>query len=114
MSKYDVVYILTKKGNLTEYLNTYAAQVMLGGNISEQCKEYYAKEREISLIAKFRYETERTDRKRINHCYCKIQCPVNPLPIKGEFEAPCVTAVIDFLTENGWTVTQKAYSTMFE
>lgn len=114
MSKYDVVYVLTKKGNLAQYLRTYKMFDVFHGNITDEVKAHYETEREISLIAKFRYEKEVVNGIRRTHCLCKIQCPVNPLPVKGEFEAPCAAAVLTFLTENGWTITQKAYSNMFE
>lgn len=57
--------------------------------------EYYTKRRDVRLVV-----TERiTDDGRI---FVRINCPVNPLPVKGEFEIPTWGALKGFLTSNGW------------
>lgn len=115
MSKYDVVYYFTKKGNLTQYMCTdRVSNGIYGGVISEAARADYAKERDISLIAMFRYESEKANGRRITHCLCKIKCPINPLPVKGEFEAPGASEVVEYLINNGWTIKQKIYPRMFE
>lgn len=56
---------------------------------------YYAKRQDVRLVV-----TERiTDDGRI---FVLINCPVNPLPVKGEFEIPTWGALKRFLTSNGW------------
>jgi hypothetical protein len=57
-------------------------------------REYYSKEKEISLYLLWRWEN--------NKWVCKIECPINPLPVKGKFEAPSIPAVKRFLFEHGW------------
>ena len=101
MSKYTLVQIYTKKGNLLPwYHSQYDRQTTMSH------AEYYAKERDIQLIAMFRFEG--------NRCFCKIKCPVNPLPVKGEFEVPSTGAISHFLNANGWSFKQKFYPRMFE
>lgn len=105
--KYNTIIIFTKKGNLSEYFTPSKQYDMC--NTAEQIirvREYYAKEREIQLIAMFRYEGTKV--------FCKIKCPVNPLPVKGEFEVPNSNVLIRFLRDNGWTFKQKFYPRMLE
>ena len=107
-TKYTCAIIFTKKGNLLDYLHT--DKVSYGNfqssPIPERAKEYYAKEREIELVLLTRYEDGKM--------YCRIKCPVNPMPVKGEFEAPSYSAIYRFLRENGWNYKQKIYPRMFE
>lgn len=64
--------------------------------------EYYAKERDVRLVV-----TERiTDDKRI---FCRINCPINPLPVKGEFEIPSWGVLKRFLEANGWKLREAIY-----
>ena len=107
MAKYSCVYIFTKKGNLNDYLHTdKVGYLTYGFDIPERVKAYYAQEREIQLMLMFRYES--------NRCFCKIKCPVNPLPVRGEFEVPSVSVLVQFLKVNGWSYKQKFYPRMFE
>lgn len=107
MAEYSYVNIFTKKGNLSDFLNTDTVSYRLcDGNPSERIKAYYAQERELHLILMSRYEG--------NRCLCKIKCPVNPLPVKGEFEVPSQSAIKQFLKANGWSFKQKLYPSMFE
>lgn len=95
MSKYTTVTIFTKKGNLLPYMRC-ANDI---NSSSSSAQAYYGKEREIQLALATRYERTTKGTKLM----CKISCPVNPLPVKGEFEAPSYGAVCRFLTEQGWT-----------
>lgn len=108
-SKYTLACIYTKKGDLLPYLNT--GKVLNENHPSPQTQadamhRYYAQEREIQLIALFRWEGSK--------CFCKIKCPVNPLPIKGEFEAASMDVLDKFLKANGWSYKQKFYPRMFK
>lgn len=67
-----------------------------------QFKNSCEKLRDIQLILLVRYEYP-MDGTRI---YCKIKCPVNPLPIKGEFEAASLKQLIKLLEHEGWTMKQ--------
>lgn len=108
MAKYSYVCIYTKKGNLLPYLT---GKVLCEQNINtrermEAANKYYGKEREIQLVAMFRWDAGRI--------FCKIKCPLNPLPIKGEFEVPSIRLLCQFLQENGWNFKQEIYPRMFE
>ena len=43
-------------------------------------------------------------RKDGNGTHCRIKCPANPLPVKGEFLAPGLEPVLRFLSRDGWQV----------
>lgn len=105
--KYSVAIIFTKRGNLLDYLNTDKLSYgTFNGNINVNAKEYYAKERDIELILLCRWDK--------NKLMCRIKCPVNPIPVKGEFEAPNYGAICRFLANNGWRFKEKFYPRMFE
>lgn len=58
-------------------------------------KNHYAQKRDVNLILLARYEKGKT--------FCKIKCPINPLPIRGEFEAVSLNEVVQYLGSHGWT-----------
>ena len=95
-----MAWVFTKKGNLLPWLYS------KGAPISDQAEAFYARERELQLILLIR-----NDRDGI---HCKIKCPVNPLPIKGEFTVPCMSAIYDFLLRDGWTRKQCISASIFE
>ena len=107
MSKYTQAIVYTKQTNLMPYFDA---------NWPDLCEQHgcdraslermFSKDKEISLLVMFRWENG----KRI----CRIKCPINPLPVKGEFEAPSVNAVCNFLVYNGWTFKQKYNLRLFE
>jgi hypothetical protein len=101
---YDVVYIFTKKGNLLPY---YEANVQ---RESERLRNCYAMERELKLIMLVRFE--KTSGKA--RTMCRIKCPVNPLPIKGEFEVVSASLMVEFLTNQGWQWKDKIHRNLFE
>ena len=108
MAKYSVVFMFTKKANLLDYFSDVKVNMRCASKEEyNRMREYYAKEREVQLICMFRWEQGK--------CFCRIKCPINPLPIKGEFETPgTTTPVVDFLKANGWEFKQKLYPSMFE
>lgn len=106
MSKYHLVHIYTTKGNLLSYFASKEGNYTMSAKYIDLMRKRYEQEREIQLIALFRYEG--------NKCFCKIKCPVNPLPIKGEFEAPSINAIVAFLQKDGWQLKQKLSTYMFE
>ena len=114
--KYDRVLIYTKKGNLMDYLCT--DKVARGFSNVEKAKEYYGQERDIQLIACLRWEEypvyTRKGIVQMPKCFCKIKCPINPLPVKGEFELPSVECLRSFLKANGWTLKQEMSRHLFE
>ncbi len=105
-TKYTQAIIFTKRTSMSEYCTGKVTQRVTSTEAFNRMCEYYAKEREVQLIALFRWEGRK--------CFCKIKCPINPLPVKGEFETPSEGVVGSFLHENGWKFKQKFYPSMFE
>lgn len=68
----------------------------------QQFKRSCEKLRDVQLILLVRYEYPMDG----THIYCKIKCPVNPLPIKGEFEVASLKQFVKLLEREGWTEQQ--------
>lgn len=106
-TNYTGAIIFTKFTNLTPYFesrfgsmnNTHSTS--LGFN---QLKQSYSRDRDVQLILLYRYERGIDN---ASHFMCKIKCPINPLPIKGEFEVVSIAQIIQFLEREGWSVKQK-------
>lgn len=117
--KYDRILFYAKKANLHDYFCTDRISYGLyNGQASEMTRARFEKEMDIQLIAMIRYDdipvsTRRGMSKR-KVIYCKIKCPINPLPVKGEFELPSLDALHNFLKANGWEYKQTLNTTMFE
>lgn len=105
-TKYTQAIIFTKRTSMSEYCTGKVTQHVTSTEAFNRMCEYYANEREVQLIALFRWEGRK--------CFCKIKCPINPLPVKGEFETPSEGVVGSFLHKNGWKFKQKFYPRMFE
>ena len=105
--EYTRAYIFTKNGNLMPYFNTrkIAGRIRSDAYAYNVEKQHCEAEREIELVALFRYDEK-------GRCICKIKCPVNPIPVCGEFETPREAAVINFLKANGWTF-QRRFNPQF-
>lgn len=112
MAKYQQVYIFTKRTTMREFCDTDRVLGRAASQLhADRLVEFYAREREVQLICMFRWERTTKGTK----CFCKIKCPINPLPVRGEFETPgSTTPVIDFLKANRWEFKQKFYPEMFE
>jgi hypothetical protein len=116
--KYDRVLIFTKKGNLMDYLNTDKVSRSLSLASSSHIKEHYEREREIQLVAQLRWEerpaASRNRTRNPSILYCSIKCPVNPLPVKGEFQLASLEALRKFLKADGWELKQDISSGWFK
>lgn len=116
--KYDRVLVYTKKGNLLDYLNTDKVSRENNGLCLENVQKYYAQEREIQLVVSARWEdfpvSTRKGIVQMAKCFCRIKCPVNPLPVKGEFEVPSLDSLRRFLKANGWELKQDMGSGWFK
>ena len=88
-TEYQVITIYKKRSDLLEF---YAHNADTNQHSK---REPYEKERDVRLILMSRGHGGRT--------FCKIKCPINPVPVKGEFEAPNFNVVDRFLKANGWT-----------
>lgn len=97
--KYQTAWIFTKKGNLLPWLYS------KGCLTNEKTEEFYGRERELQLVLLIRNDNGKI--------YCRIKCPVNPLPVKGEFEVPSISAIANFLYQNGWSRKQVFHANMF-
>ena len=94
---YHQAIIFTKRDNLVKYF---------WGKPALSNQEYYAREREIQLILLVRFENGK--------CICRIRCPINPLPIKGEFQCVSTSEMSKLLASMGWKYKEKIYSDMFQ
>jgi hypothetical protein len=116
--KYDRILIYTKKGNLLDYLHTNKVEQKHIGLSRDNVHKYYAHERDIQLVACVRWENFPVSTNngivQMPKCFCKIKCPVNPLPVKGEFELPSLDALRTFLEANGWELKQENNTLLFE
>lgn len=107
---YHAAIIYTKRDNLSKWFDINGYKYAQGANMEysdtyQRMRAVYAKEREIQLILLVRHEEGK--------CICRIKCPINPLPIKGEFEAPSIGAVSHTLQTMGWTYKEKLPLSMF-
>lgn len=116
--KYDRVLVYTKKGNLLDYLHTDKVARQNNTLCQENVHKYYAQEREIQLVVSTRWEdfpvSTRKGIVQMTKCFCRIKCPVNPLPVKGEFEVPNLECLRRFLKTNGWELKQDMGAGWFE
>ncbi len=87
--EHKVIVIFVKRTNLMEFQSRIQPDKIVAP------MEYYDKKRDVRLVV-----TERiTEDGRV---FCRIHCPINPLPVKGEFEIPSWGALKHFLIVNGW------------
>ena len=106
--KYDVAVVFKKLTNLMPYYYGVVNRTAC----TEHLASHYAKERLVNLILLVRYEYDHTTGN--NHIFCKIHCPINPLPVKGEFEVPSVAAIEHFLRDAGWAKCDVLNKRLFE
>jgi hypothetical protein len=116
--KYDRVLVYTKKGDLLDYLFTDKVICSYPHGVNETTRDCYAREREIQLVVSARWEdfpvSTRKGIVQMTKCFCRIKCPVNPLPVKGEFEVPNLECLRRFLKANGWELKQDMGSGWFK
>lgn len=105
---YHTAIIYTKRDNLLKWLQHNYKIFGTHGSDEEakRIRAEYEKEREIQLILLVRHEEGK--------CICRIKCPINPLPIKGEFQCVSTSEMTRLLTSMGWTYKQKIHSAMFK
>ncbi len=96
--KYQHVITFVKRTNLTEFTKPFTQHST--STAREMLDKHYAKERDVTLHLYYRFEQ---DDKGHVHALCKIQCPINPMPVKGEFETPSIAALKRFFAAAGWT-----------
>lgn len=101
---YHKAFIFTKRDNLLKWFDVNGYKYAQGANMEysdkyKKMEALYATEREIQLILLVRYENGK--------CICRIKCPINPLPIKGEFQCVSTSEMSKLLTSMGWTYKAK-------
>ena len=101
---YHTAIIYTKRDNLSKWLQR-NHKIFSSCASVENVRALYAKEREIQLILLVRYEEGK--------CICRIKCPINPLPIKGEFQCVSTSEMTKLLISMGWQYKEKIHSGMF-
>lgn len=102
---YHTAIIYTKRDNLSKWLQ-HQHKIFSSCTSVENIRAFYAKEREVQLILLVRYEEGK--------CICRIKCPINPLPIKGEFQCVSISEMTNLLTSLGWSYKEKlGYSLLF-
>lgn len=102
---YHTAIIYTKRDNLSKWLNSRYPQFM-DAQEAARIRAEYATEREIQLILLVRHEEGK--------CICRIKCPINPLPIKGEFQCVSTSEMTKLLASMGWKYKEKVHSAMFK
>ena len=107
---YHQAIIFTKRDNLSKWFNANCSKFIVDGNMeySEhfvRAEKLYAQERDIQLILLVRFDNGK--------CICRIKCPINPLPIKGEFQCVSTSEMSKLLTSMGWTYKAKYGIGMF-
>ena len=97
---YHTAIIYTKHTNLMPWYNG-----RCDAPRNHTAREYYSKNRDVQLILLVRHEDGK--------CICRIKCPINPLPIKGEFQCVSTGEMSKLLKSMGWTYKEKVHSGMF-
>lgn len=101
-TKYNMAIIFTKHTNLLQWLDS----KVVCGDIDYHSERYqnmhhhYEQEREVQLILLVRYDD-------CGNLFCKIKCPVNPLPIRGEFNSISLRKIVNYIITDGWTERQR-------
>ena len=98
---YHTAIIYTKHTNLMPWYNG-----RCDAPRNPTAREYYSKDREVQLILLVRHEDGK--------CICRIKCPINPLPIKGDFQCVSTGEMSKLLKSMGWTYKEKVHSGMFK
>lgn len=104
---YHTAIIYTKHTNLMPWLQSNYPKFGTHG-IAEQAqliRERYSKDRDVQLILLVRHENGK--------CICHIKCPINPLPVKGEFQCVSTGEMSKLLKSMGWIYKEKVHSGMF-
>lgn len=100
--KWDYIITFKKRMNLMDFYRHDPNRI----GTSEAAERYYSEERDVKLVVIERFEAGKI--------YCTIKCPVNPLPVKGEFEVPGFSVLERFLVANGWKEVSRVSARMIE
>ena len=110
---YHTAIMYTKHTNLMPWLQSNYERFGTHGT-TERIREMYSKDRDVQLILLVRHEDVRIGGTIKNKCICRIKCPINPLPIKGEFECVSTGEMTRLLASMGWKYKEKVHYSMFK
>lgn len=104
-TQYNMAYIFIKHTDLLQWFDSkYSNELLLEYTSKSvgfnQLRQSYASPRDVQLVLLIRYDSD-------GNLFCKIKCPINPLPIRGEFNAVSLKEISKYLAENGWTERQR-------
>lgn len=104
---YHTAIIYTKHTNLMPWLQSNYTKFGTHGTTEQapRIREMYSKDRDVQLILLVRHEDGK--------CICRIKCPINPLPIKGEFQCVSTGEMSKLLKSMGWAYKEKVHYGMF-
>ena len=116
---YHTAIIYTKRDNLRKWFDANNHLFISGGNMEysehyQKMRAHYAQDRDVQLILLVRHEDVRIGGTIKNKCICRIKCPINPLPIKGEFECVSTGEMTRLLASMGWKYKEKVHYSMFK
>lgn len=105
---YHTAIIYTKHTNLMPWLQSNYTKFGTHGTTEQvqSIRAAYEKDRDVQLILLVRHEDGK--------CICRIKCPINPLPIKGEFQCVSTGEMTKLLKSMGWTYKEKVHYGMFK
>jgi hypothetical protein len=120
MANYSRAFIFHKETDLMPYFDTIKEKIGYNPDFPshQRTKARYEAKRDVQLIALLRWEEVpnnkmggMTARQR---CMCRIKCPINPIPVIGEFEIPSPYHICEFLRELGWTLEREHNLNLFK
>lgn len=91
----DCVLTFVKHTNLTDWFNHSDEQCYFNDEVRNAAAQRYSKERPVYLTAQMCYSSN-------GKTFCRIKCPINPLPVTGWFETPDVAVLKRALAAHGW------------
>ena len=92
--QYSRALIFSKHTNLLPYFYAKYNGTDISAVSYDRLKARYSVERDVELILLVRYDGNKT--------ICRIKCPINPMPVDGEFAPVSMHGVCAFLHQNGW------------
>lgn len=105
---YHTAIIYTKHTNLMPWLQSNYTKFSTFSTPEQRqsIRAAYEKDRDVQLILLVRHEDGK--------CICRIKSPINPLPIRGEFQCVSTGEMTKLLKSMGWTYKEKVHYGMFK
>ncbi|MBQ3018395.1 MAG: hypothetical protein IJD89_05595 [Clostridia bacterium] len=88
----DSLFTFVKTTSLTDWFRTNIDRYQ-NPNYENEARQY-AKERDVQLVVQACFKEHKT--------FCRIKCPINPLPVVGWFEVPSINILKKHLEALGW------------